>query len=101
MELEIKRLTNAVLHLLTSNTQLKEALLDEPDLELRDAFNENLVVIAKYRWATLQPQKPPGLCWVLQLCVLQVPHHPSVGTSVLLPLPKDTWTHLRLQEGVK
>jgi hypothetical protein len=48
LELEIKRLTNAVLHLLTSNIQLKEALLEEHDQELKDAFNENLVTIARY-----------------------------------------------------
>jgi septal ring factor EnvC (AmiA/AmiB activator) len=48
---EIRRLENAVGHLVRSNTELKEAIArqEDEDGEFRSAIGENIVLIAKYR----------------------------------------------------
>mmetsp|Transcript_33464 Transcript_33464/g.84803 ORF Transcript_33464/g.84803 Transcript_33464/m.84803 type:complete len:183 (-) Transcript_33464:244-792(-) len=49
LEIELDQLCNSVKHLERSNAELKEALQEGPDPDLRAAFNENIVVIAKQR----------------------------------------------------
>lgn len=50
LEIELDRLKNAVAHLVQSNVELKEAYQEgDKDPEYKQALEENIVVIAKYR----------------------------------------------------
>ena len=68
LEIELDRLKNAEAHLVRSNAELKEAFQqEESDKEYKQALEENIVVIAKYRaqvcrlyyctWCHCQPTK--------------------------------------------
>lgn len=51
LEIEIERLKNATQHLERSNRELKEAMAEQEvkDPDFKEALQENIVVIAKYR----------------------------------------------------